>query len=79
MEIKNPFQSATNTKTSDKYMPGSVEKKRAIMMHLFFGIMVSISKKDISEFEYYHLKQASGWWICFPVLCLIWFCWFYPL
>ncbi len=65
MEIKNPFQSATNTKTSDKYMPGSVEKKRAIMMHLFFGIMVSISKKDISEFEYYHLKQASGWWILF--------------
>lgn len=66
MEIKNPFQStATNAETIDKYMPGSLEKKRAIMMYLFFGIMVSIAKKDISAFEYYHLKQASGWRMVF--------------
>ncbi len=67
MKIKNPFQStATNVKAMDNnYMPSSLEKKRAIMMYLFFGIMVSIAKKDISIFEHYHLKQASGRWIVF--------------
>lgn len=62
MEIKNLFQSDNlwGTENVFKYIPSSSEKKRAIMMYLFFGIMVSITKKDISSFEYYHLKQASG-------------------
>lgn len=42
------------------YIPNSSEKKRAIMMYVFFGIMVGISKKEMNPFEYFHLKQASG-------------------
>lgn len=66
MEIKNLFQSnATDTENTNKYMPGSLEKKRAVMMYLFFGIMVSLAKENISVFEHYHLKQASGWRMVF--------------
>lgn len=53
---------------STKYIPSSSDKKRAIMMYLFFGIMVSISKKNLNKFEYYHLKQASGRWIIFLLI-----------
>ena len=67
MEIKNMFQSTRNKNTDNtwKYVPSSSEKKRAIMMYLFFGIMVSITKKEMNSFEYYHLKQSSGRWILF--------------
>jgi len=61
------FQSIGTKNTEDiwKYVPTSSEKKRAIMMYLFFGIMVSITKKEMNSFEYYHLKQSSGRWILF--------------
>ncbi len=67
MEIKNILQSddVKDTENTFIYMPSSSEKKRAIMMYLFFGIMVSITKKDMNSFEYYHLKQSSGWRILF--------------
>lgn len=72
MEIKNIFQSDSdiNTGNTFTYIPSSSEKKRAIMMYLFFGIMVSISKKDINVFEYYHLKQSSGWRILFLLVLI---------
>lgn len=51
-----------NTKV---YVPSSSDKKRAIMMYLFFGIMVSMSNKNLNVFEKYHLRQAIGRWIIF--------------
>ena len=61
METKNIFQVDVAKKTENvfNYIPSSSEKKRAIMMYLFFGIMVSITKKEINIFEYHHLKQAT--------------------
>ena len=53
-EKQQPVQSSTTI-----YIPNSSEKKRAIMMYVFFGIMVGISKKEMNPFEYFHLKQAS--------------------
>lgn len=61
---ENTDQSVDTT----KYIPSSSDKKRAIMMYLFFGIMVSITKKNLNIFEYYHLKQASGRWIIFLLI-----------
>lgn len=61
---ENTVQSVDTT----KYIPSSSDKKRAIMMYLFFGIMVSMSKKTLNNFEYYHLKQASGRWIIFLLI-----------
>ena len=40
------------------YVPSSLEKKRAILMYLFFGIIIFIGKKEMSIFEYFHLRQA---------------------
>jgi len=53
------------------YIPGSSEKKRVIMMYFFFGILVYLSKTDITEYEYSHLKQSTWWWIfVIPMLVL---------
>lgn len=64
MQNTSPDNSTKNIDTSI-YTPGSSDKKRAVMMYLFLGIMVWITKKNINSFEYYHLKQASGRWILF--------------
>ena len=48
MKLKdiNPWENQQNVENENKYIPGSSEKKRACMMYLFFGILVSISKKE---------------------------------
>ncbi len=64
----NTIENTVKSVDTTKYIPSSSDKKRAIMMYLFFGIMVSISKKTLNNFEYYHLKQASGRWIIFLLI-----------
>ena len=67
----NPWENEQKTENENKYIPGSSEKKRASMMYLFFGILVSISKKEFSPFEFYHLKQAIWLWILLLPIVLI--------
>ncbi len=70
------------------YIPSSVEKKRALMMYLFFGIIISIVNKKVNDFEYFHLKQSMGWWMLFilsvlisaiilfiPIIKIVWILW----
>lgn len=52
------------------YVPSSLEKKRAILMYLFFGIIIFVGKKEMSVFEYFHLRQAL-WWSVLFILFLI--------
>jgi hypothetical protein len=40
-------------------------------MYLFFGILVSLSKKEFNPFEFYHLKQAIGLWILLLPIVLV--------
>lgn len=73
MKLKdiNPWENEQKVENENKYIPGSSEKKRACMMYLFFGILVSISKKEFSPFELYHLKQSIWLWIVILPIILI--------
>ena len=74
MNIKGISQGETTQETDNKenkYIPGSSEKKRASVMYLFFGIFVSLSKKEFNPFELYHLKQAIGLWTLLLPIILI--------
>ena len=56
------------------YAPSSAEKKKALLMYLFLGIMVSLQTPEMSVFEYFHLRQAFGWWlvfVCYLVPCIL--------
>jgi len=41
-----------------QYIPSSVEKKRAIIMYMLFGVMMMFNKAQMSVFEFYHLAQS---------------------
>jgi len=73
MKLKdiNPWENGQNPENKNKYIPGSSEKKRACMMYLFFGILVSLFKKEFSPFELYHLKQSIWLWIAILPIVLI--------
>ena len=63
--MQNISPDSTKNNIVIEYIPSGSDKKRAVMMYLFLGIMVWVTKKNINTFEYYHLKQASGRWILF--------------
>jgi len=55
----------------EMYIPSSNEKKRALMMYLLFGIMMVMADKKANPFEYFHLKQAMGWWMVVLFILMI--------
>lgn len=61
-----------NQKQSDGlYIPSSSEKKRTMLMYVFFGLIISMSKKELSVFEYFHMKQALWWSLLFLVVLIV--------
>ena len=84
MQENTPSQQE-QVQTPLSYVPGSTEKKKCVMMYLLLGIILGMSKTDMSRFEYFHFKQSIGWWILFMIILLvaiilvllprIWFVW----
>ncbi len=58
--------------SGQKYIPGSGEKKRAILMYVLFGIIfMLLNNKNKTEFEKFHLNQAIWWWIVFVLFLFV--------
>lgn len=77
-EIQMPQTMPTATAVSQvmqqAYVPSALERKKAMLMYIFFGIFIGIIKKEVTIFELYHLKQATGWWVLaltFGVISLV--------
>lgn len=72
--MQESLQVINDTKQSnDLYVPSSSEKKRAMLMYVFFGLIVSMSKKELSVFEYFHLKQALWRSVLFVIFLILGF------
>ena len=62
------------------YVPSETERKRVIVYYFLVGILFALSNKELSKYEYFHLKQAIGWWIVFfLVFVSSLFLWFIPI
>lgn len=58
--------------SQEGYVPSSTEKKRAVMMYVLIGIIVSsFNNQNKSIFEQFHLKQALGWRATFLLVLII--------
>lgn len=58
--------------SKEVYIPSSTEKKRAVMMYLLIGIIVTaFNNQKKSDFEQFHLKQSLGWWAAFLLLLVV--------
>lgn len=54
----------------EQYVPSWIERKKWVLMYFFVGVVIALSKWILSVYEYFHLRQAIGWWMTFFV-CLI--------
>ncbi len=74
-----------SSQISMSYIAWSAEKKKCVMMYLWLGIVLSVSRDTMSVFEYFHLRQSLGRRMVFMIvvllsivlmfLPLIWFVW----
>lgn len=53
------------------YLPSSSERKRAITAYLLIGVLFFLGKDELSVYEYYHFKQAIGWYTTTMFLLLL--------
>ncbi|HMT00744.1 MAG TPA: hypothetical protein PKD96_04455 [Candidatus Absconditabacterales bacterium] len=53
---------------NQNYVPSSMERKRTVLMYVLFGIIMSLSKKYVSTYEKFHLKQAIGRRVSFMII-----------
>ena len=42
----------------DQYVPSSIERKKAVLMYFFVGIVAALAKNEIAPYEMFHLKQS---------------------
>lgn len=54
----------------DGYVPSSVERKKALIMYFFVGIIAALSKEEVTVYEMFHLKQALWWWMLFFIFLM---------
>lgn len=52
------------------YLPSSSERKRAITAYLLVGLLFFSSKEELTVYEYFHYKQAIGWYMSTMTLLL---------
>ena len=43
---------------AEEYIPSSVERKKALLMYFFVGIVAALASESVSIYEYFHLKQS---------------------
>ena len=64
---------------NENYVPSETERKRVLVYYFLVGILFALSNDSLSKYEYFHLKQAIGWWIVFfLVFVSSLFLWFIP-
>lgn len=43
---------------STLYAPSSSEKKQAVLMYMFVGLLLSLQQENVSPYMHHHIKQA---------------------
>lgn len=56
----------------EKYIPSAIERKKAVLMYFFVGIVASLSQKKRSVYEEFHLSQAMWRWTIIFIGIVLW-------
>ena len=50
---------------SQSYVPSALERKKSLLMYLLRGILISLTQRKMTKYEFFHCKQAMGWRVFF--------------
>jgi len=49
----------------NNYIPSESERKKVIIYYFLVWVIIALSKKNITKYEFFHLWQAIWWWAVF--------------
>jgi hypothetical protein len=55
--MTNEYEQIENL-IDEGYVPSALERKKAVLMYFFVGIVASLSHESRSEYEEFHIRQA---------------------
>jgi len=55
----------------ENYVPSESERKKVVLYYFLVGIIIALTKKDITKYEFFHLRQAMWWWAVFFLVFII--------
>jgi len=61
----------------ENYVPSESERKKVVLYYFFVGIVIALSKKTITRYELFHLRQAIGWWAVFFLVFIFSMMWIF--
>jgi len=55
----------------NNYVPSESERKKVVICYFLLGILIFLSKKTITKYEFFHLKQSIGRWTIFFLFFIV--------
>jgi len=55
----------------ENYVPSESERKKVLLYYFLLWVIIALSKKTISKYEFFHLRQAMWWWAVFFLVFII--------
>ena len=70
-EKKDSIDSSVVDMLQENYVPSELERKKVVMYYFLLGIIIALSKTEITKYEYFHLRQAMGRWTVFFLVLVV--------
>jgi len=65
VEKKDSLNLDVTEMLQENYVPSESERKKVILYYFLVGVLIALTKKKISKYELFHLRQAMWWWAVF--------------
>ena len=70
-EKKDSLDLDVTSMLQENYVPSESERKKVVLYYFLVGIIIALTKKDITKYEFFHLRQAMWWWAVFFLVFII--------
>jgi hypothetical protein len=64
-EKKDSLDLDVTSMLQENYIPSESERKKVVLYYFLVGIIIALTKKNITKYEFFHLRQAMWWWAVF--------------
>ena len=55
----------------ENYVPSESERKKVVLYYFLLWIIITLSKTNLTRYEFFHLRQAIWWWTVFFLVFII--------
>ena len=71
VEKKDGLDLDVTSMLQENYVPSESERKKVVLYYFLVGIIIALTKTNITKYEFFHLRQAMWWWAVFFLVFII--------